>query len=310
MLHLIAGGGHPQMAQAIARELGVELTPVTLARYPDAELVRIDGSIRNGDIYIVQPTPPSPEPHLIELLLIADAARRAGAARICAVTPYVGYSRQDRRAAGDRTAVGGRVVANMVDSGGFDRFVTVDLHQPAMEGFFSTPVEHIEAFGPLLEALREASPRGTVVAPDVGAAKLADRFAEALSLPMAVVHKTRLSGTEVVATRVTGDVAGRTPIIVDDMITTGGTVRAAVEAVTSAGAHGPVTVAVTHGIFSAEAPARLAGLGIERLIATDTVPITSDGIPGLQVVSIAPMLAETIRRLHDGSSIAHLRSKR
>jgi len=310
MVALISGGAHPALAGAIAQRLGIELTPVRLSHYPDAEVVRLEASVRGADLYLIQPTPPPPEAHLMELLLLADAASRAGAARITAVVPYLGYSRQDRRAGGERTAVGARVVANMLDSGAIDRIVTVDLHQPAVEGFFSTPVEHLEAFPLLLEALGSVPADSVVVAPDLGAAKLADRFASALKLPMAAVHKTRLTGVEVVATDITGDVRGLRPVIVDDMITTGSTVRAAVSALREAGAAGTVTVAATHGIFSADAPSLLSGLGIERLLVTDSVPLESSGVAHMEGVPLATMLADVIRGLHDGHSLEAYRSKR
>lgn len=310
MLAVIAGGAHPLLAEQIAALLGVALVPVTLSHYPDAEVVRIDASVRGADVYLVQPTPPPPEGPLVELLLLADAARRAGAARVTAVVPYLGYSRQDRRAAGERTAVGARVVANLLDSGGIDRLVTVDLHQPAVEGFFDMPVEHLEAFPLLLRALGEVAPQSAIVAPDLGAARLADRFAAALHLPMVVVHKTRLTGVDVVATRVTGEVRGLQPIVVDDMITTGSTVRAALVAVAEAGAVGPATVAVTHGIFSPDAPATLAAARPGRLLVTDSVPLPGPGIDRLETVALAPLLADAIQRMHDGRSLADLRSRR
>lgn len=310
MLALIAGGAHPALAGQIAGLLGVAPAPVTLSRYPDAEVVRIDASVRGADVYLVQPTPPPPEGPLVELLMLADAARRAGAARVSAVVPFLGYSRQDRRAAGERTAIGARVVANILDAGAIDRLVTVDLHQPAVEGFFEMPVEHLEAFPLLLHALGEVAPDSAIVAPDLGAARLADRFAAALHLPMVVVHKTRLTGVDVVATRVTGDIRGLRPIIVDDMITTGSTVRAALAAVAGAGAVGPATVAVTHGIFSHDAPATLARSGPGRLLVTDSVPLPASGIEHLEAVALAPLLAGAIQRMHDGRSLAGLRSRR
>jgi ribose-phosphate pyrophosphokinase len=310
MVAVIAGGAHPVLAEQIAAQLGVALVPVTLSHYPDAEVVRIDASVRGADFYVVQPAPPPPEGPLVELLLLADAARRGGAARVTAVVPYLGYSRQDRRAAGERTAVGARVVANMLDSGAIDRLVTVDLHQPAIEGFFDMPVEHLEAFPLLLRALGEVAPQSAIVAPDLGAARLADRFAAALHLPMVVVHKTRLTGVDVVATRVTGEIRGLQPIVVDDMITTGSTVRAALAAVAEAGAAGPGIVAVTHGIFSSDAPATLAAAQPGRLLVTDSVPLPASGIERLESVAIAPLLADAIQRMHDGRSLAELRSRR
>ena len=309
MVTLMAGRAHPALAAGIAEALGTTLAEVELAQDPDAEVVRIKTSVRGADLYIVQPTPPPSERHLFELLLLADAARRAGAARITAVMPFLGYSRQDRRAGAERTAIGARVVADMLGAGQVDRLVTVDLHQPAVEGFFSIPVEHLEAYSLQLEALREFRENSVVVAPDLGASKLADRFARDLEVPFAVVHKTRLSGVTVVAGQVTGEVAGRRPIVVDDMITTGGTVRAALEAVGAAGATGEAVVCVTHGILSEEAPSVLRGLAIAALLITDSVPLDAT-LKRLRVVPLAGMLAEAIRRLSEGRSLAEFRSHR
>jgi ribose-phosphate pyrophosphokinase len=309
MVTLMTGGAHPALAAAVAAALAAPLVEVELAQYPDAEVVRIKDSVRAADLYIIQPTPPPSERHLFELLLLADAAKRAGAARITAVVPFLGYSRQDRRAGADRTAIGARVVADILGASQVDRVVTVDLHQPAVEGFFSFPVEHLEAYSLHLEALRDLRENSVVVAPDLGASKLADRFARDLDVPFAVVHKTRLSGVAVVATHVTGDVQGRRPIVVDDMITTGGTVRAALEAAMAAGALGEAVVAITHGILSEDAPSVLRPLPIASLLITDSVPLDA-GLPRLRVVPLAGMLAEAIRRLSEGRSLAEFRSRR
>lgn len=310
MLSVIAGGAHPALAERIAGLLGLAPVPVTLSRYPDAEVVRIDASVRGADVYLVQPTPPPPEGPLFELLMLADAAHRAGAARVTAVVPYLGYSRQDRRAAGERTSIGARVVANILDAGAIDRLVTVDLHQPAVEGFFAMPVEHLEAFPLLLRALGEVAPDSAIVAPDLGAARLAGRFAEELHLPMVVIHKTRLTGVDVVATRLTGDIRGLRPIVVDDMITTGSTVRAALAAAAGAGAVGSATVAVTHGVFAPGAAKTLAGAGTGRLLVSDSVPFPDSSFEHLETVSLAPLLADAIQRMHEGRSLAGLRSRR
>ncbi|HTR21499.1 MAG TPA: ribose-phosphate diphosphokinase, partial [Gemmatimonadales bacterium] len=222
---LIAGSANPQLATAVSTAAGAPLARTAIHRFPDGELhVALGDSVRGQDVYLLQPTSPPVETHAFELMLLADAARRAGAARITGIVPYLGYARQDRRAGG-REALGARVMADLLGSG-LERVVAVDLHMPALEGFFSVPIEHLTALGVLVErlALPEVNERGVVVAPDLGAARLADRYARALELPVAMVLKTRLGGTEVVARGVTGDVRGRVPVIVDDMISTGATV--------------------------------------------------------------------------------------
>jgi ribose-phosphate pyrophosphokinase len=309
MLSVIAGGAHPRLAEAIAETLRLAPTPIDFAHYPDAEVVRLELSVRDADVYLVQAMPSPPEAHIVELLLMADAAFRAGAARITAVLPYLAYGRQDRRAGGERMAIGARVVADMLNAGHIDRVVAVDLHQPAVEGFFSMPVEHIEAVPLLVDRLRGVED-AVVVAPDLGAAKLADRVAADLGLPFAVVHKTRTTGVDVTATRVTGEVRGLRPIILDDMITTGRTVKAALAALAEAGCAGEATVAVTHALFAPEAAAVLGSAPIGRLIVTDTLPVDAGVHPGIEVVPVAPLLAAAISRLHAGRSLSPLRSHR
>jgi len=293
---LLAGSACPTLAHAVAEHLGIALDEAAVARFPDGELhVEVAPSLRGRDLFLLQSTSPPVETHLLELLLLADAARRSGTARLTAVVPYFGYARQDRRVR-DGEAVGARVVADMLHGAGIERIVAVDLHSPTLEGVFSDPLEHVSAVPELAEALRDV-PNGVIVAPDLGAARLADRYAEVLDLPTAVVHKTRVSGERVRVRRLTGEVAGRTPIIVDDMISTGATVEAALASVRAAGANAGAVVAATHGLLVGDAPARLARLDLARLVMTDTVAVPSaPGLP-LHVRSVAPILASAIRRL-------------
>ncbi|HEU5041845.1 MAG TPA: ribose-phosphate pyrophosphokinase, partial [Gemmatimonadales bacterium] len=249
---------------------------------------------------------PPVEEHLFQLLLLADACRRAGAARLTAIVPYLGYGRQDRRASG-REPVGARLVADLLAAAGLDRIVAVDLHSGTLEGIFTTPLEHLTAVPILCEALRPRLPADAViVAPDLGATKLAERYARLLGLPAALVHKRRLSGERVAVRGVTGEVRDRTPLVVDDMITTGGTVEAAVGAVLEAGARPEVTVCATHGLFVGPAMERLARLPVSRLLTTDSVAAPAGGGPTLERVTLAPLLADAITRLHGDRSLAEL----
>lgn len=293
---LLPGSACPTLAHAVAEHLGVGLHPATVARFPDGELhVAVGPSVRGRDVFLLQSTAPNVEPHLLELLLLADAVRRSGAARVTAVIPYFGYARQDRRT-NDGEAVGARVVADMLHGAGIERIVSVDLHSPTLEGVFSDPLDHVSAVTELAAALGDV-PDGVIVAPDLGAARLADRYADLLDLPTAVVHKTRLSGERVRVRRLTGEVAGRTPIIVDDMISTGATVEAAIAGARDAGAKAGAVVAATHGLLVGNAPARLERLHLARLVVTDTVEMPAGpGLP-LHVRSVAPILAAAIRRL-------------
>jgi ribose-phosphate pyrophosphokinase len=308
-LMLVAGRAHPALAAAIAAELRTELARRDIATFPDGELhIDIQDSARGRDVYLVQPTGPPVETHLLELLLLADACRRAGAARLTAVMPYFGYARQDRRT-GRRTPVGGRLVADLLGAGALDRAVVVDLHAAAVEGFFSIPVEHLTAV-PLLARVAQPwiASNTVLVAPDLGAVKLAERYARLLDLPVATVHKQRISGSEVQVREIVGDVQDRAPLVVDDMLSTGGTVAAALRALLEAGCVPRATVAVTHGLFVGDAETTLRALPIERLLTTDSLPQrTEHGLP-LAVAGVAPLLAEAIKRLHFDETFSGLRT--
>jgi ribose-phosphate pyrophosphokinase len=306
-LTLLAGTGNPGLAAAVAGRLGIAPGGCQVDVFPDGELhVEIRDSVRGHDVYLLQATGPPAERHVLELLLLGDACRRAGAARVSAVIPYFAYARQDRRASG-REAIGARVVADILGTQDFARVVAVDLHSAALEGFLTAPLEHLSAVPLLAAALRHELPAdGVVVAPDAGAARLAERYAAALGLPVAVVQKARLSGSEVAVRSVTGDVSGRAPVIVDDMISTGGTVAAAATALRSAGCRPEVTVVATHGLFVGPARGRLAALGLRRVLVTDTLPVTDvPGVP-VRVIGVAPLLADAISRLHTGRSLGDL----
>jgi len=306
-LTVFAGSANGPLAQAVANTLGARLGHLTLNRFPDGELhIEIDETIRAHDVFVVQPASAPVGEHLLELLLIADACHRAGAARVTAVIPYLGYARQDRRANG-REPVAARVVADLLQAGRIDRIVAVDLHVVSLEGFFAIPLEHLSAVPLLAEAARATvGPEAVVVSPDLGAVKLTERYAARLHLPVAIVHKTRVSGEEVRAERVVGDVLGRIPLIVDDMISTGATIEAAISALLAAGARPEVTVVATHALLVGTAAQRLAALPIRRLIATDSVAIPEGRRLPLEVVSIGPLLGETIDRLHRGQSLGDL----
>jgi ribose-phosphate pyrophosphokinase len=310
-LSLFTGTSNPTLAAAIAARLGVTLGRAEVSRFPDGELrVELHETVRGHDVYLVQPTSPPAEEHLFVLLLLADACKRAGAQSLTAVVPYFGYARQDRRAQG-RQPVAARLVADMLGTAGFGRVVALDLHNRAMEGLFPVPLEHVSAVPALVAAVKEGIPEdGVVVASDLGAAKLAETYSRLLGLPTALVHKKRVSGAEVQVRDITGDVAGRAPILVDDMISTGGTLVAAARCLLDAGARPALTLVATHGLLVGDAVERLAALPLTRVVLTDSVqpPPTAAARLPLTTVTVAPLLAEAIRRLHGGESLSDLLS--
>jgi ribose-phosphate pyrophosphokinase len=303
-LVIVTGSANPLLAEAIADRLGVPVGRRSLIRFPDSELhVEVQETVRDANVYIVQPTSPPVDQNLIELLFLGDACRRAGARQLTAIMPYFGYARQDRRASG-RDAVGARLVADLIATAGFDRIVAVDLHTSALEGFFTIPLEHLSAVGLLANAARDlVGPEDVIVAPDLGAVKLGEHYVDLLHLPIAIIHKVRLSGTAVKVREVVGDVRGKRPMIIDDMISTGATVEAAVQALLAAGCKPEITVAATHALMVGSANEKLTALKLRRLIVTDSmVPALKLAVP-TEVVSLAPMLAEVISRLNIGESL-------
>jgi ribose-phosphate pyrophosphokinase len=295
-LEVLQGTAHEALGAAIAKHVGVDPLPRSIERTPDGEmLVSVDERARGAAIAIVQPTPAPVGEHLLELLLLVDACWRMGAGGMTAVIPYLGYARQDRR---DRPgeALGSCVLASVLASAPLRRIVVVDPHNAAVEGAFSCPVEMLTAVPVLARAVQpHLAPDCVVVAPDLGASKLAHRYAQLLDSPMAVVHKQRMGPREVVAERVIGDVRGRQPVLVDDMISTAGTIEAATRLLLAQGAKPPVIVVATHGLFAPPAAERLRALPIAKVLTTDSVARPAD-VPSVhEHVTIAPLLADSLR---------------
>lgn len=304
---ILAGTASRGLADAVAREAGVPLGRVEVERFPDGELtVRIDESVRDRDVFLLQATSSPVNEHLVELLALADACRRGSAGRITAVVPYFGYARSDRRA-GRREPIMAGLVAEVLEAAGVDHVVVIDLHTPQVEGFFRVPVDHLTAIPVLAEAARDRLEEGTVVvSPDVGAVDRATAFARRLGLGVAITHKRRVSGERVEVVRVIGEVEGKACLIVDDMISTGGTVAACVAALREAGAGDGFMVAATHAVLSPGARERLADAGVREVIVTNTVASEGEAWPALRVVSVAPLLAGAVRRLIAGESLSGL----
>jgi ribose-phosphate pyrophosphokinase len=307
-LRVLAGSDRPALAEAVARRLGTALTARVLEHFPDGEThLELREEIAGDDVYLVQAAGPPVGEHLLELSLLADACRRAGAARVTAVVPYLGYARQDRRTRAG-APLGARVVAGILDAAGLDRLVAVDLHTPALAAAFAVPVEHLTAAPLLAAALApERAADGVVVSPDLGGVKLAERYARLLGLPLAAVRKTRVSGAAVEVCGLMGEVRDRTAIVVDDMISTGGTIEAAGRALLEAGARPPITVVATHALLVGSAAERLARLPIGALHATDSV-VPAAPPPGVvcRTTSLAPLLADAVGRCFAGRSLEGL----
>jgi ribose-phosphate pyrophosphokinase len=292
------------LAGAVAACLGLTPVPTAAERFPDGELRPAVDDVGGDDVYVIQATAPPVNENVVELLLLLDATRRAHAGRVTAVIPYFGYARQDRRA-GPGQPVAARVMADAIATAGAHRVVLVDPHTTALEAMFPIPVETLTAVPALAKALAPiAPPDAVLVAPDLGGVKLAEAYARVLDRPVAVVRKTRISGTTVQATELVGGVAGRPAIIVDDMISTGATIEAAAHLLSVHQAQPDITVAATHAVFAGDAPERLGKLPLRTLLVTDS--ITSTGVaarpePAVAsrlVCTIACLLADTIRRLN------------
>ncbi|HET7216789.1 MAG TPA: ribose-phosphate pyrophosphokinase [Vicinamibacterales bacterium] len=305
---VFVGPASVSLGAGVCASLQISPAAYECRRFPDGEAqVEINESVRGRDAYLLQSTSPPVEQHLMELLLMADACRRAGAARLTAVIPYFGYARQDRRI--HRRSLGARVAADVIGTARFDRVMLIDAHTPAIEGLFAAPLDHLTAVPVLARAAATAIRENSiVVAPDLGAVKLARAYANQLGVPMAFVHKTRLNGEAVEAHGVIGDVRGRLPLIVDDMLSTGGTIAAAIGALRTAGATAPMTVAVTHPLLVARARDVLQELPLAAVIASDSVTLETPPPAPLVIASLADLVATAIRRHHDDQSLADLRS--
>ena len=303
---LLSGTGNQSLAQEIADHLGAELCRVTCSRFADGEIfVRIDENIRGADVFIVQPTNP-PAENVMELLLLIDAARRASAARITAVMPYYGYSRQDRKDQ-PRVAIGAKLLANMIETAGADRVLGVDFHQHQLQGFFDVPVDHLYAAPVMVSHYRRKQLKDVVVvAPDVGSAKMARGFAKRLNGTLAIIDKRRPSANVAEVLNVVGDVEGRDCLIPDDMIDTAGTVTEAARALKKLGAN-DIYICATHALLSGPAVERLCAAPIVEVAVTNTIAIPeARQFPQLKVLSVGELLAKAIRFTHSEQSVSSL----
>ena len=310
-LMLFSGRAHPELAEQVAKELDVPVTAQTARDFANGEIfVRFDESVRGCDAFVLQSHPWPLNQWLMEQLLMIDALKRGSAKRITAILPFYPYARQDKKHRG-REPISARLIADLLKTAGADRIITVDLHTDQIQGFFDGPVDHMHAQGQLAEYIRGkyGTDNIAVVSPDSGRVRVAEKWAETLGgAPLAFIHKTRdpLVPNQVKSNRVVGEVEGRTCILIDDMIDTGGTIAGAVRVLKDAGA-GDVIIATTHGVFSDPAAERLASCGAKEVIATDTLPIPAEKrFENLTVLSIAPLLAQTIREVFENGSVTSL----
>ncbi len=295
---LISGRSNPALTNQISQVMGVQAGKCDIESFPDGEIhVEIKEDILGSDVYLIQSTSPPVSENLLELLLMADAARRAGAAQVTGVIPYMGYARQDRRITTGEP-VGGRVAADMLSTF-LDRIVSVDLHKSTFEGFFSCPVEHLSAISLLAETIKETLPKNPVlVAPDLGAAKLVNTWADILDIPVAYIYKVRESGDKVTVRNIVGNVDGCSPILVDDMISTAGTMVKAMQALLSQSCRPDITLIATHGLFVGEGPEKILSFPVSRIIVTDSIMQTEKQLDlPVQVAGLKRLLANAIKKL-------------
>lgn len=303
---IFSGSAHRDLAERICSELGVTLAPSHTARFSnDCLQIQLLDNCRQRDVYIIQPLVPPTQEHLMELLLMVNAARGASASQVTVVMPHFAYARSDKKDA-SRISLGGRLVADLIQTAGADRVVTMTLHAPQVHGFFSVPVDHLTGIGELADHYRDLDLDNTVVvSPDLGNAKTASLFARLLGVPVAAGSKQRMADDKVVIDAIVGDVAGKVAIVLDDEIATGGSIVELLDKLKEEGCE-KAYVACTHGLFTGPAVDRLRGHPmIAEVLTTDTVPAPTDW-PELAVRSVAPLFAEAIARIHAGESVSSL----
>jgi ribose-phosphate pyrophosphokinase len=306
---LVAGNSNPALAREIGRWLGLELTKASVRRFADNEIfVEVLENVRGSDVYVIQSTSYPTNDHLMELLIITDALRRASARRITAVIPYFGYARQDRKV-GSRSPISAKLVANLITRAGTDRVLTVDLHAGQIQGFFDIPTDNLYASPVMVRDIKERFDLGNlmVVSPDVGGVVRARGLAKRISAPLAIIDKRRERAGESEVMNVIGDVAGYTCILIDDIVDSGGTLVNAADALLANGAK-DVYAYITHGVLSGGAAARIAGSKLKELVVTDSIQPTDavNKTGNIRLLSIAGLIGEAIRRTAAEQSVSSL----
>ena len=305
-LLLVSGSANRPLAEEIAENMNIRLADCTIKRFADGEIfVRLNENARGRDVMIVQPTPP-PADSIMELLLLIDAAKRASAARVTAIMPYYGYARQDRKDQ-PRVAIGGKLVANLIEAAGADKVLGMDFHTHQIQGFFDIPVDHLYGAPVLTRYFRELELENpVVVAPDVGAAKMARGFARRLDANFAIIDKRRPQANVAEVLQVIGEVQDRTCIVVDDMIDTAGTLESVIHALVERGAR-DVYAAATHALLSGPAVERLQSSPVKEVVVANTLHVPDDKrFPKLRILSIAELLSRAIRYTYSNESVSSL----
>jgi len=307
-LKIFAGSSNSALTSAVCKYLEIPLGGAKLDTFPDGEKhIRVEDDVRGTDCFVLQSTCRPVDEHLVELLIYLDCLKRASARRITAVIPYFGYARQDRKDEG-RVPITAKLVANLIATAGADRVLAIDLHARQLQGFFDIPVDHLTGELVLSKYFRDKKIIDlTVVSPDVGNIRIASKYASHLGGELAIVHKRRMSGSEVKAYEIIGEVKGRNVLMCDDIIATAGTVCGAAELVKDRGAE-KVYVGATHGVFAPQAIKRLAEAPIDEVVVTDTIPLNEEAkkIVRIKVLSVAVMLGEAVRRIHRNESVSSL----
>lgn len=305
-MRVFSGSSNPKLAQDICARLGVELGSIKLSRFQSGEVyVHYEESIRNCDVFLVQSLSHPINEMFVELLVMIDAAKRASAHTVNIIVPYYGYARQERKSA-PREPISAKMVADVLTTVGANRVITIDLHASAIQGFFNIPVDHLTALDLISEYLRSKNiSNPVIVSPDAGRASMAEKLANHLDSPFAIMIKKRPAHNKSVITHVIGDVEGRTPIIIEDLIDTGTTIVNVVEGLKERGAE-DVYVCATHGLFSGSALERLNHPNIKEVVVTDSIVLQEPHSDRLKVLSVAPMLAQATRIIIEGGSIATL----
>jgi ribose-phosphate pyrophosphokinase len=307
-LRVFTGSAHPALGEAIARFLGVPLGRAHLSRFSDGEVwFQIQDNVRGADVFVVQPTGPPVNENLMELLVMLDAFKRSSASRITAVLPYYGYARQDRKDK-PRVPISAKLVADLLSAAGTDRVLTVDLHASQIQGFFNVPVDHLFAAPVILEYVsRLKLPRLTVVSPDAGGVERARAYAKRLDAALAIVDKRREAPNVAEVHQVVGDVEGRSALIVDDMVDTGGTLAKVAQAIKEAGAR-EVLASSSHAVLSGQAVQKIEDSPLSKLIVTDSIPLAEEKrrSPKIVVLSIAELMGKAIRNIHEEASVTSL----